>query len=147
MAIECSQLFHFVRICFPKKSELLNIMSIFGINLENAYKQAYVWSSGSWDSLWYFHKEDISFLLIPVVSTKSIKTKTIHIPSCVVDTFTFFQKICKNVRIVKKCAHIWNQLGNWSKMSTNKPMFGPMILETASYIFITKTYVSIVTCT
>ncbi len=28
---------------------------------QNEYKHAYVWSSGSWDSLCYFHKHDIFF--------------------------------------------------------------------------------------
>ncbi len=27
--------------------------------LQKEYKQAYVWSSGSWDSLLYFQKQDI----------------------------------------------------------------------------------------
>ncbi len=39
---------------------------------QNEYKQAYVWSSGSWDSLWYFDKQDIFFPLKHVVRMKSI---------------------------------------------------------------------------
>ncbi len=40
---------------------------------QNEYKHAYVWSSGSWDSLWYFHKQDV-FTLKRVVSAKSVTT-------------------------------------------------------------------------
>ncbi len=49
-----------------KKSQILKMsyfMPIFEISMENAtneYKQAYVWSSGPWDSLGYFHKQDCS---------------------------------------------------------------------------------------
>ncbi len=51
---------------------MLHFMTIFGIIIENAsneYKQAYVWSCGSWDSLWYFHKQDIFLPLKHVLLT------------------------------------------------------------------------------
>ncbi len=49
-----------------------------------------------------------------------------------------YRKILKNFRIVKYCAHIWNQHEKWIKTSTNKPMFGPVVLEIACGIFIKK---------
>ncbi len=27
--------------------------------VQNEYKYAYVWPNGFWDSLWYFHKQDM----------------------------------------------------------------------------------------
>ena len=45
-----------------------------------------------------------------------------------VDTFIFFKKIFQNIRKLKYHAHIWNQHGKCIKMSTNKPMFGPVII-------------------
>ena len=44
---------------------------------------------------------------------------------------TTFQKIGKNSQIVKHCIHIWNQHAKCIKMNTNKPMFGPVVLEIA----------------
>ena len=38
------------------------------------------------------------------------------------------QKI-KHLQISKFYDYIWNQRGTWIKMSTNKPMFGPVVLE------------------
>ncbi len=37
---------------------------------QNEYKQAYVWCSGSWDSLWYFHKQDIFLSIKHVIKSK-----------------------------------------------------------------------------
>ncbi len=61
-----------VFINFLKMSKFVHFMSIFGIRVEmdqNKYKQAYVWSSGSWDNLWYFQflqKKTLSLPLRPV---------------------------------------------------------------------------------
>ena len=44
---------------------------------QNEYKQAYVWSSGSWDSLWYFHNQDI-FFKIETCSLKDIGSSGLH---------------------------------------------------------------------
>ncbi len=61
-------------------------------------------------------------------------------PCCrMVFTPSFFQKIFKNFRIVKYCIHIWHKHGKCIKMNTNKPMFGPVVLEIACDIFINKT--------
>ncbi len=35
---------------------------------QNEYKQTYVWSSGSSDNRWYFHKQDAALLFRYVVS-------------------------------------------------------------------------------
>ena len=48
------------------------------------------------------------------------------------DTYIFseiFRNFVKNVKIVTFHAHIWNQHEKCIKMSTNKPMFGPVVLE------------------
>ncbi len=45
---------------------------------QNEYKQACVWSSGSWDSLWYFHMQDIFFPLKRVVGVESITKHKLH---------------------------------------------------------------------
>ncbi len=44
---------------------------------QNEYKHAYVWSSGSWDSLWYFHKQDVIFPLNNANSV-SVIVKSVH---------------------------------------------------------------------
>ncbi len=51
-----------------------------------------------------------------------------------------------NVRIVKYCAHICTQHEKCIKMSTNKAIFRPVVLEIAQSIFITIRHLSIETC-
>ncbi len=58
--------------------------------------------------------------------------------------YHFFQKIfkrfclliCYKFSMVKYFAHIQNRLANCIKMSSNKPMFGPVVLEMICDIFI-----------
>ena len=40
--------------------------------------------------------------------------------------------------MVKYYAHIWNQHQKCIRMSTNKPMFGPVVFETPYAIFTNK---------
>ncbi len=50
----------------------------------------------------------------------------------------FWRKFFKNFRIFKNGGHICNQHDKCSQMSTNKPMFGPVVVEIACNIFIYK---------
>ncbi len=50
----------------------------------------------------------------------------------------FSENFQKCLRIVKYCGHIWNEHGKCIKMSTNMPMFGPVVLKTIYDIFINK---------
>ena len=58
------------------------------------------------------------------------------LPSMVV-AFIFVRKFHKNFRIVEYCAYVWTQNRKCIKMSTNKPMFGLVVLI-ACDIFINK---------
>ncbi len=49
-----------------------------------------------------------------------------------------FHKIFKNFRNFIFHVHIWNQHEKYIKMDTNKPMFGPVVLEIACDIFVNK---------
>ena len=54
---------------FHKTLNIVNIWSRHhstGEMHQNEYKQACVWCSGSWGSLWYFHKQDIFLILIQI---------------------------------------------------------------------------------
>ncbi len=57
---------------------------------------------------------------------------SLYIPSATVIFSQNFQKMSeflKTIRNFKNYARIWNQHGKCIKMSTNKPMFGPAVLE------------------
>ena len=41
------------------------------------------------------------------------------------------------------CAYIWNQNGKCIKVNTNKPLFGPVVLEITCDIFMIKLVVSL----
>ena len=62
--------------------------------------------------------------------------------------FLFVRKFSKKIKIVKSGAYIWNQHGKYIKMSTNKPIFDPVVLEIAYDIFINnrRHLLSIETC-
>ncbi len=44
-------------------------------------------------------------------------------------TSVFQKKNFNKSRIVDNNAHIWDEDGKWIKMSTNKPIFGPVVLK------------------
>ncbi len=50
----------------------------------------------------------------------------------------FIRKKSKILRIVKYYAHIWNQNDKWITMSTNKSIFGPVVLEIACGILLSN---------
>ncbi len=58
----------------------------------------------------------------------------------------FVQKIVKKLKMVKYHVYIWNHHGNSIKMSTNKPMFGIVVLEIPCGIWIKKIIFFIQTC-
>ncbi len=54
---------------FWTMSKMFNIFALkSSICLLSAWKQVYIWSNGSWDSLWYFHKQDI-FILVVIIES------------------------------------------------------------------------------
>ena len=77
------------------------------------------------DNLWAIH-----FSRVNLASNKMLTRPMLL--SRIMDVFIFTKQFfCK---IIYYCIYIWNQNGKQIKMSTNKPIFGSMVLEKLSTV-------------
>ena len=84
--------------------------------------------------------QEYHLLALPIMDVHGRWTLTLSTHTLSADdSVTFCQNIFNNFRIVTYFDHIWNQHWKCINMSTNKPMFGPVVLEVFCDIFNNKT--------